>query len=191
MAGGACITCYSSISLSGELISAFKEGIIFFLEGKQPNKQTCEHLRMSPRGQCISFETSLQKMKACISHTRWTISWFRICLEKLFLSIYPNENRESWNPPRIHGLEVPNLENTSVFPLQGILQARILEWVAMPSSRGSSWPRDPIHIPCASPALAGRFVTAEPPGTPLRDCSCILMLCFFLFSFCVIPIYLH
>ena len=24
----------------------------------------------------------------------------------------------------------------------GILQARILEWVAMPSSRGSSWPRD-------------------------------------------------
>ena len=28
----------------------------------------------------------------------------------------------------------------------GILQARILEWVAMPSSRGSSQPRDLIHI---------------------------------------------
>ena len=28
----------------------------------------------------------------------------------------------------------------------GILQARILEWVAMPSSRGSSQPRDRIHI---------------------------------------------
>ena len=28
----------------------------------------------------------------------------------------------------------------------GILQARILEWVAMPSSRGSSWPRDGNHI---------------------------------------------
>ena len=27
-----------------------------------------------------------------------------------------------------------------------ILQARILEWVAMPSSRGSSWPRDQICI---------------------------------------------
>ena len=26
--------------------------------------------------------------------------------------------------------------------IHGILQARILEWVAMPSSRGSSWPRD-------------------------------------------------
>ena len=27
-------------------------------------------------------------------------------------------------------------------PVHGILQARILEWAAMPSSRGSSWPRD-------------------------------------------------
>ena len=30
--------------------------------------------------------------------------------------------------------------------VHGILQARILEWVAMPSSRGSSWPRDRTHI---------------------------------------------
>ena len=29
-----------------------------------------------------------------------------------------------------------------------ILQARILEWVAMPSTRGSSWPRDRISISC-------------------------------------------
>ena len=28
----------------------------------------------------------------------------------------------------------------------GILQARILEWVAMPSSRGSSKPRDQSHV---------------------------------------------
>ena len=28
----------------------------------------------------------------------------------------------------------------------GILQARILEWVAMPSSRGFSWPRDRTHV---------------------------------------------
>ena len=31
-------------------------------------------------------------------------------------------------------------------PLHGILQARILEWVAMPSSRESSRPRDWIHV---------------------------------------------
>ena len=30
--------------------------------------------------------------------------------------------------------------------VHGILQARILEWVSMPSSRGSSWPRDQTQI---------------------------------------------
>ena len=37
----------------------------------------------------------------------------------------------------------------------GILQARILEWVARPSSRASSWPRDWTHISC----IASRFFT--------------------------------
>ena len=34
-----------------------------------------------------------------------------------------------------------------------ISQARILQWVAMPSSRGSSRPRDGTHVSCKSPAL--------------------------------------
>ena len=38
--------------------------------------------------------------------------------------------------------------------LHGILQARILECVAMPSSRGSSWPRDWICIACGSLPLS-------------------------------------
>ena len=45
--------------------------------------------------------------------------------------------------------------------VHGILQARLLEWVAMPSSRGSC-PRD-LTI---SPALQGRFSIAEPLGSP-------------------------
>ena len=32
--------------------------------------------------------------------------------------------------------------------VHGILQARILEWIAMPSSRGASQPRDWTHISC-------------------------------------------
>ena len=46
--------------------------------------------------------------------------------------------------------------------VQGILQARILEWVAISYSRGSSLPRDQTHICC----IAGRFFTTEPPGKP-------------------------
>ena len=46
--------------------------------------------------------------------------------------------------------------------VHGISQARIPEWVAIPSSRGSSPPRDQTRISC----IAGRFFTAEPPGLP-------------------------
>ena len=38
----------------------------------------------------------------------------------------------------------------------GILQARILEYVAMPSSRGSSQPKDRIHVSYIS--CTGRWV---------------------------------
>ena len=37
-----------------------------------------------------------------------------------------------------------------------ILQVRVLEWVAMPFSRGSSQPRDWTHVSC----IAGRFFTS-------------------------------
>jgi len=39
--------------------------------------------------------------------------------------------------------------------VHGFLQARTLEWVAMPSSRESSQPRDQTQISC----IAGRFFT--------------------------------
>ena len=44
--------------------------------------------------------------------------------------------------------------------VHGILQARILEWVTMPSSSGSFWPRDQTAF-LKSPALAGNFFTTS------------------------------
>ena len=52
--------------------------------------------------------------------------------------------------------------------VHGVLQARTLEWIAISFSRGSSQGRDQTHIACVSPALAGRFLTTEPPGKPNR-----------------------
>ena len=48
----------------------------------------------------------------------------------------------------------------------GILQARILEWDAMPSSKGSSQPRNRTHVSCGC-CIAGQFFTTEPPGKPM------------------------
>ena len=48
--------------------------------------------------------------------------------------------------------------NQSGSSVHGILQARILEWVAIFSSRGSSQPRDWTHVSCVS-CTAGGFFT--------------------------------
>ena len=47
----------------------------------------------------------------------------------------------------------------------GILQARILEWIAMPSSRGSSQPRDQTQVSCGS-CIISRFFITEPLEKP-------------------------
>ena len=45
----------------------------------------------------------------------------------------------------------------------GISQARVLEWVAISFSRGSSWPWNQTWASC----LAGRFFTTESPEIPI------------------------
>ena len=42
------------------------------------------------------------------------------------------------------------------FSVHGILQLRILEWMAVPFSRGSSWPRDQTWVSCI---VSGLFTT--------------------------------
>ena len=50
-----------------------------------------------------------------------------------------------------------NLCNTMDYAVNGILQARILEWVAIPFCRGSSQPRDQTQVS----HIAGRFFTSR------------------------------
>ena len=50
--------------------------------------------------------------------------------------------------------------------VHAIPQARVLEWVAMPSSRGSSQPRDRTSVSCVS-CTAGRFFTTSHQGSPI------------------------
>ena len=52
-----------------------------------------------------------------------------------------------------------SLPDSSIY---GIFQSRILEWVAISFSRGSSWPRAQTHISCTG----RQFVTTEPPWKP-------------------------
>ena len=89
-----------------------------------------------------SFKSSSICFRGTSSHPRgsaWVLSHVRLC------------NPMDCSPPGSSGHE--------------ICQARILEWDAMSSSRGSSWPRDWTLVSCA-PALAGGFLPLEPPIMP-------------------------
>ena len=56
------------------------------------------------------------------------------------------------------------------FSDHGIPQARILSWVAIPFSRGSSWPRDQTRASC----IAGRFFTIWDTSETQEVVKCIL-----------------
>ena len=56
--------------------------------------------------------------------------------------------------------------------VHGTLQARILEWVVLPFSRGSSWPRDRTRVSC----IAGGFFTTVPPGKLWKPRGMFLLL---------------
>ena len=83
------------------------------------------------------------------------------------------------------------------FSVHGIFQASILEWVAIPFSRGSFWPRDWIWVSCA----AGRFfifwVTREAyiyPYIYIYMCIyiCIYMyVCIYIYAYTYVYIYTH
>ena len=81
-------------------------------------------------------------------------SWISLKIIRLFFystvfmlccSVLSNSLRPSWT-------------EAHQAPLHGIFPARILEWVAISSSRESSWPRDRSCVSCVS-CIAGRFST--------------------------------
>ena len=87
----------------------------------------------------------------CVS---WLWSWSCVTHAKSLHACLTLCDPMDWSPP-----------GSSV---HGILQPKILEWITMPSSRGSSQPRDQTHVSCGS-SVAGKFFTAEPPGKPSPD----------------------
>ena len=84
----------------------------------------------------------------------WNLLWFSEEVRQLLFSCWVVSDT----------FVTPLDYSTPGFSVHGILQARILEWVAISFSRGSSWLRDQIFISC----LAGRFFTLSYLGSPRK-----------------------
>ena len=90
--------------------------------------------------------TLTDKKKCCLKFGTLNINEVCALLSCIWLSAIP------WTVARLAPLSM------------GILQARILERVAMPSSRRSFQPRDRTQVS----HIAGGFLPCEPPGEPRR-----------------------
>ena len=92
------------------------------------------------------------------AYTKWTI------LDSHFFKYYEGKKEASFP---LTGLWKKQCESCLVmsdpvdYTVYGILQARILEWVAFPFSRGSSQPRDQTRLHCRRILLP-----AEPQRKP-------------------------
>jgi len=91
------------------------------------------------------------------------ISCYKVDYQPLFSYINWNHFRagrelDSYMPLQFSSVAqlCPTLCDSMDYTVYGILQARILEWVTFPFSRGFSQPRDQIQISC----IAGGFFTS-------------------------------
>ena len=102
---------------------------------------TCQTLRKYLLNDCLAWCLAPRQHRIKICHYYYTC----VCAKSLQSCLILCDTMDC-SPP-----------GSSV---HGIPQARILEWVAVSFSRGSSWPRDwPTSL--VSPTLAGRFFTTS------------------------------
>ena len=108
--------------------------------GAPPRKFRVTKARHSSRGVCFA--------------TKLCSQWFNrvwCFLQELSLPLL----KSLQSCPTLCGPTDYSPSGSSVY---GILQARVLEWVATSFSRGSSWPKDQTRVSY----IAGRFFKAEP-----------------------------
>ena len=89
------------------------------------------------------------KSNECVTQMNGSFYWFPVFLTWIVCVCACVSFSVVSDSLRLHGLYLPGSS------VHGILQARILEWVAIPFPRGSSQPRDRIQISL----IAGRFFT--------------------------------
>ena len=124
--------------------------------------------KVAKKANCVSQMTSewessivdFHLESCCFSKRKWSVCVLESKL-LLLLSFLPCQLYWRYGWQTLCDLMDCGLPGSSD---QVVLQARILEWVAVCFSRGSSQPRDQTCVSCT----AGRFFTTEPPGKPFH-----------------------
>ena len=118
--------------------------------------------------ECLCFEPG-SKCQTRLGN--WTTVWIASEASSLTWPIcFPPYSIPIWNLACLVTQSCPTLwDPLDCSPpgasVHGILHARILEWVAISFSRGSSWPRDQTQVSCICRQVVYHWVTREALGT--------------------------
>ena len=80
---------------------------------------------------------------------RWLLCGLRYCF---MLCAHAQSRLILWDPTDC---------SSPSFSFCGMFQARLLEWVAISSSREASWPRDQTHVSCIGRRILYRWATKK------------------------------
>ena len=102
----------------------------------------------------------------------------RVCVCVCVHSVVSDSLRPHALGSSVHGIIPPG------HSIHGIIPARMLQWVAIPFSRGSSQPRDPTRVSCIADSL--KLSHLGSPEVALEDSECLQSSCFSLaVSLCI------
>ena len=105
-----------------------------------------------------------RRQKILCAATKTQLSQTNKFLRRQLLTSIPNNLSVKSKAPFMKVKVVqscPTLCNPTDYTVHGILQARILEWVSYPFSRGSSWPRDQTGVSCIVDRFSTSWATRE------------------------------
>ena len=131
-----------------------------FCKNREKLQIECIHVYESVRAQKWKEQSMCSGQCWCGTGTRGvkdhrhsdTFAWFRVAVSAATFVIF----EKKLNFFLTIAQSCPTLCDPMDYTGHGILQARILEWVAFPFSRGSSQPRDQAQVS----RIAGRFFTS-------------------------------
>ena len=146
------------------------------IEQRCPSKTICRHWWKSGFGQQAVVTDPWSKIKRTTDPREKRNGWKTWTSQKRLSALRINTWKGMLHLLVIWRSEVKSLQlcPTLCSPMDwslpgssihGIFQTRILEWVAVPTSRGSSQPRDQTCTFCVS-CIAGGFFIAESLGKP-------------------------
>ena len=128
----------------------------FIISDSVGQKFSQSSMRMGPLFHMVLTRAGLLKVDDGLYHFSRTLSWV-VHLRWLNLSLLHGVFRLSYMHKCTQlypTLETHGLYSSSDSSVHGIFQPRILEWVAISYSRGSSWPRDGSQVSCNGKSLS-------------------------------------